>query len=143
MNNDDGSKLEGKVMLAHDYLIQMGGAERVVAAMATQFPAALIYTSVTRYSTLLPSIDPSRIRNTWMQRIPHIAENFKRWFPFYPLAFRSLRPSPAVVAWVSSSGFAKWMRWREGTVTICYVHTPPRFFWSQTSISSMRCREEC
>ena len=35
-----------KVALVHDYLNQMGGAERVVLALHEMFPEAPIYTSI-------------------------------------------------------------------------------------------------
>jgi len=46
-----------RLAIVHDYLIQMGGAERVVAAMAEAFPEAPIYTSATDRDRLLPELE--------------------------------------------------------------------------------------
>jgi len=117
------------MILVHDYLIQMGGAERVVATMAKAFPDAPIYTSATDFTGLFAEFDASRIHNSWMQRIPTIRKHFKKLFFLYPSAFASF-PLPAHTAiWISSSTFAKCIRPAKGSVTFCYCHNPTRFLW--------------
>lgn len=118
-----------RLAIVHDYLIQMGGAERVVAAMAEAFPNAPIITSVTDSNRLLPELADRYILNSWMNELPGIRQHFKKYFILFPLAFRSLGPVEADVTWISSSGFAKWIRLSRKTVSICYCYTPPRFFW--------------
>jgi hypothetical protein len=118
-----------RLAIVHDYLIQMGGAERVVAAMAEAFPSAPIITSVTDTNRLLPELRDRRIENTWMDALPGIRKHFKKYFMLYPAAFRSLRPVDADVTWISSSGFAKWVPLSRKTVSLCYCYTPPRFLW--------------
>ena len=118
-----------RLAIVHDYLIQMGGAERVVGVMAEAFPSATIFTSVTDTGRLLPEFSGRRITNTWLNAIPGVRKHFKKFFMLYPAAFRSLKPIDADVTWISSSGFAKWIRLDRRTTSICYCHTPPRFFW--------------
>jgi glycosyltransferase involved in cell wall biosynthesis len=118
-----------RLVIVHDYLIQMGGAERVVAAMAEAFPSAPIMTSVTDRNRLLPELSGCQIRNTWMDALPGIRKHFKKYFMLFPVAFRSFEPVDADVAWISSSGFAKWIRLNQKTTGICYCYTPPRFLW--------------
>jgi glycosyltransferase involved in cell wall biosynthesis len=120
---------EQRMVLGHDYLIQMGGAERVVAALHRIFPHAPIYTSAVAPGRLLPDFRDAKIHRTWMQHLPGIDTHFKKYFPLYPLAFRSFGRLDAEVAVVSSSGFAKWLRFTPRTKVFCYCHTPPRFFW--------------
>lgn len=126
----DASPLDDKrIILAHDYLIQMGGAERVMASLHQAFPQAPIYVSATDYARLLSEFHGAEILNTWMQHIPGINTHFKKFFPVYPFAFKSLGCIDADLAIVSSSGFAKWLQFTERTKVFCYCHTPPRFFW--------------
>jgi len=127
--SDKDAATRVSLAIVHDYLLQMGGAERVVAAMAQAFPDAPIYTSATDNCRLLPEFLGKNIRNTWMHSLPGIRKHFKKFFPIYPFAFRSLPPVKADVVWISSSGFAKWIRVADSSKTICYCHTPPRFFW--------------
>ena len=65
-----------------------------------------------------------------MDSVPGIHKHFKKLFPIYPFAFRSLPQVDADVVWVSSSGFAKWIRVADPAKTVCYCYTPPRFFWN-------------
>jgi glycosyltransferase involved in cell wall biosynthesis len=118
-----------RLAIVHDYLIQMGGAERVVAAMAEAFPSAPILTSVTDPNRLLPELCGDRILNSWMDALPGIRIHFKKYFMLFPMAFRSFRPVDADVTWISSSGFAKWIPLTQRTISICYCYTPPRFIW--------------
>jgi glycosyltransferase involved in cell wall biosynthesis len=121
-----------RLAIIHDYLIQMGGAERLIASFTKAFPDAPIYTSATDYEGLkrsFPELLDKEIHNSWMQHLPGIRRHFKALFPIYPFAFRSFSPVDADVVLVSSSGFSKWIRVAEAAKTVCYCYTPPRFFW--------------
>ena len=119
------------LVLAHDYLIQMGGAERVVAAMHRRFPAAPIYTSAVCRASGWDDFKDADIHATWLQHAPLICSHthFKKYLPLYPAAFRSFGQVKASHAWISSSTFAKYMRFAPETRTVCYVHNPTRFLW--------------
>ncbi|MCX2982102.1 glycosyltransferase family 4 protein [Halieaceae bacterium IMCC14734] len=117
------------LVLVHDYLIQMGGAERVVATMANAFPESPIYTSATERPALLPELIGREIHNTWVDSLPGVYRHFKKLFPIYPVAFKSLRIPSRKAAWISSSTFAKCIRAPEGMITFCYLHNPTRFLW--------------
>jgi glycosyltransferase involved in cell wall biosynthesis len=121
-----------RLTIIHDYLIQMGGAERLISSFSQAFPDAPIYTSATDYERLqrsFPDLLAKEIHNSWMQHLPGIRRHFTALFPLYPFAFRSFPPVDADIALVSSSGFSKWVRVTHSTKTICYCYTPPRFFW--------------
>lgn len=119
------------LVLAHDYLIQMGGAERVVAAMHGAFPDAPIYTSAVRRSGLWSEFQDASLKTSWMQHLPMIQHptHFKMYFALFPLAFRSFGEIDADAAWISSSTFAKFLRFSPRTRTVCYVHNTTRFLW--------------
>lgn len=118
------------LVLVHDFLIQMGGAEKVVEVVAEAYPEAPILTSATMGSGLFPVFRSPRVRNTWMQKLPGMLKHHKKLFFLYPFAFASLRVPEAKIAWISSSSFSKWIRKPRGTRFLCYCHTPPRFFWN-------------
>ena len=118
-----------KLALAHDYLIQMGGAERVVASMVRRHPASPLYTSAVRRDTLLPEFEKTDIRTSWMQRLPGIESQFKKYFALYPYAFRSFEPVSAPSLWVSASTFAKCLPFSTKTASVLYCHNPTRFLW--------------
>ena len=115
--------------MGHDYLIQMGGAERVVASMARKWAGSPIYTSAMKRDTLLPEFRGATIHTSWMQRFPGVITHFKKLFSLYPGAFHSFGVIDAPVAWVSASTFAKCLRFTPRTATVLYCHNPTRFLW--------------
>ena len=117
------------LVIGHDYLIQMGGAERVVASMARKWSGSPIYTSAAKWDSLLPEFRAANIRTSWMQRLPGIERHFKKFFALYPAAFRSFGVVDAPAAWVSASTFSKCMRFSPRTATVLYCHNPTRFLW--------------
>ena len=118
-----------QLAMAHDYLIQMGGAERVVASMVRRHPASPLYTSAIRRDTLLPEFERADIRTSWMQRLPGIKTHFKKYFALYPYAFRSFERVSASSLWVSASTFAKCLPFSSKTASVLYCHNPTRFLW--------------
>lgn len=118
------------LVIAHDFFIQMGGAENVVEVIAEAFPEAPIYTSASAGENLFPVFKSNRVHNSWMQHIPGLAKIHKALFFLYPFAFKSHRIPKESLAWISSSGFSKWLPKSEGSTFVCYCHTPPRYFWN-------------
>lgn len=117
-------------VIVHDFLIQMGGAERVVESVAKASPDAPIYTSATFGGGLFPVFRSNRVRNTWMQFLPGMTRHHKKLYFLYPIAFRSVRLPENAIAWISSSSFSKWIPKPDGACFVCYCHTPPRYFWN-------------
>jgi glycosyltransferase involved in cell wall biosynthesis len=125
----DSAAKNTRLAIVHDYLIQMGGAERVVGVMAAAYPGAPIFTSITDASGLLSEFSGRMITNSWLNAVPGARKHFKKLFMLYPAAFRLLKRVDADVTWISSSGYSKWIRLESRSTSICYCHTPPRFFW--------------
>lgn len=118
-----------RVALVHDFLAQMGGAERVLEVLHEMFPDAPVYTSV-----YVPKVMPSHfstwdIRTSFLQHLPAPKKTHRLVLPLYPLAFETfdLRDYDLVIS--SSSAFAKGVITQPHTVHICYIHTPMRYAW--------------
>lgn len=124
------------IVLVHDYLIQMGGAERVVATMAAAFPDAPILTSLVGGEGLFPEFQHRSIQTTWLSCLPGAACHFKKLFPLYPGAFAALRVPQAQAVWISASTFAKCLRVPPEVPTFCYCHAPTRFLWDPEYIAT-------
>ncbi|MFF2094273.1 glycosyltransferase [Paenibacillus sp. NPDC058174] len=118
-----------RVAIVHDYLNQMGGAERVVGVLHKMFPEAPIYTTIVDQDKLLPELRSASIITTWMQRIPRITSSFKLYFWLYPFAVRSINVKNYDIIVSSSSAYAKGVRKPRGSVHVCYCHAPMRFAW--------------
>ncbi|MUT68056.1 glycosyltransferase [Paenibacillus sp. NEAU-GSW1] len=120
---------QARVAIVHDYLNQMGGAERVVGVLHRMFPEAPIYTTIADRNKLLPELREAAIHTTWMQRIPRIKRFFKLFFWLYPFAVRSIDLREYDIVISSSSAYAKGVRISRDGVHICYCHAPMRFAW--------------
>jgi glycosyltransferase involved in cell wall biosynthesis len=119
-----------KVALVHDYLNQMGGAERVVIALHEIFPDAPIYTSIYDPARVDPVFQKMDIRTSFMQNLPMVTKHHQPYLPLYPFAMEKfdLRGYDLVLS--SSSAFGKGVITRPETMHICYCHTPMRWCWN-------------
>lgn len=115
--------------IVHDYLIQAGGAERVVATLHEIFPSAPIYTTIVDHASLWPSLRRADIRTSWMQSLPGLRGHFRVYFPLYARAVESFDLRGYDVVLSSSSAFAKGAIKAAGAVHVCYCHSPMRFGW--------------
>ena len=71
-----------KVAIVHDYLNQMGGAERVVAVLHKMFPEAAIFTTIVDREILPPELSYADIRPSWMQKLPGLKKTLRNTFHF-------------------------------------------------------------
>src|SRR5438128_2596764 len=115
-----------RVALAHDYLVEGGGAERVLAAFHNLYPSAPIYTSVFDRRTVLPELRDASVITSFLQRLPHRRAVYKWWLPLYPLAFESFDLVQYDVVLSSTSSFAKGVITGPDTVHFCFCHSPSR-----------------
>ncbi len=121
-----------KVVIVHDWLTNMGGAEPLVLEIHKLFPNAPIYTSVydAEKMSAFKDID---VRTTSLQTKLPAKLRYKHilWPTFRAKAFRELDLSEFDIIISSSSAEAKSVRkTRSGQVHIAYIHTPPRYYWS-------------
>ncbi len=119
-----------KVALVHDYLNQMGGAERVVMAFHEIFPDAPIYTSIYDPQRVDPAFQKMDIRTSFMQKLPLVTKHHQPYLPFYPFAMENLDLRGYDLVLSSSSAFGKGVITRPETLHICYCHTPMRWCWN-------------
>src|SRR5579859_8206868 len=119
-----------KVALVHDYLNQMGGAERVVLALHELFPDAPLYTSMYDPRRVDPAFRSIDIRTTFMQKLPLVKKHHQPFLPLYPFAMERLDLRGYDLVLSSSSAFGKGVITRPGTMHICYCHTPMRWCWN-------------
>jgi glycosyltransferase involved in cell wall biosynthesis len=119
-----------KVALVHDYLNQMGGAERVVMAFHEIFPDAPIYTSIYDPERVDPAFHTMDIHTTFMQKLPMVTKYHQPYLPFYPFAMESLDLRGYDLVLSSSSAFGKGVITKPETMHICYCHTPMRWCWN-------------
>lgn len=117
---------EPVVAIAHDYLTQRGGAERVVLAMYRAFPEATIYTTLYQPEDTYPEFADAKIVTSPLNRIPLFRRDHRWALPFLPQA-ASMLQIPADTVIVSSSGWAHGFN-MQGRVFV-YCHSPARWLY--------------
>jgi glycosyltransferase involved in cell wall biosynthesis len=118
-----------KVALAHDYLNQYGGAERVLEQLHSYYPDAPIYTSMYDPSVMPPDYRSWDIRTSFMQRLPLVKKQHQAYLMAYPIAFESFDLGPYDVVISNSSAFCKGVVTGPNTLHISYCLTPMRWVW--------------
>lgn len=116
------------VALAHDYLTQRGGAERVVLAMARAFPAAPLYTSLFQAETTFPEFTELDIRPSPLDRVGRLRRNHRIALPLLAPTFSRTQVDADVVL-CSSSGWAHGVRTEGRKIVYCY--TPARWLYQR------------
>ncbi len=118
-----------KIALVHDYLVQYGGAERVLESFCKVFPDAPIFTLLHNRETMKGSFEGKNIITSSLQH-KALASKYHRIFPpLMPSAIEEFDLSIYDVVLSDSSSFAKGIITRPETLHISYVHTPMRYAW--------------
>jgi glycosyltransferase involved in cell wall biosynthesis len=118
-----------RVALVHDFLIQDGGAERVLATIQELYPDAPTYTLFYDPERAHPAFRTKRIMTSHLQRWP-LLRGREHWaLPLMPAAMEQFDFSAYDLVISSSSSFAKGVIVPPHTRHVCYLHTPTRFLW--------------
>lgn len=121
------------VALIHDYLTRLGGAERVLAALAEMFPKAPIYTILYDEEKTGAVFTKEKITASELQKLPYLLrKNPKYLLPFLPRAVEEWDFSKFDLVVSSSSAFAHGIITGTKTRHVCYFHSPMRFAWDWT-----------
>lgn len=118
-----------RVALVHDWLVTMGGAERVLEEIAAMFPDAPIYTGVVDRARLSPFLQGRTIIPSLVQGLPFAQKWYNRYLPILAYAMEQFDLSAFDLVISSSAAVAKGVVTRAETRHVSYVHTPMRYAW--------------
>ena len=125
-----GDSLAGaRIAIVHDYLNQLGGAERVLEVLHEIFPAAPIYTSLYDPALVSLAFGHMEVHTSFMQRLPFATRHHQAFLPFYPAAFEQFDLSGYDVVLSMSSAWSKGVVTQPETCHVCYCLAPMRFAW--------------
>jgi glycosyltransferase involved in cell wall biosynthesis len=115
-----------KVALVCDWLVGIGGAERVLLALHQLFPQAPIYTS--QYDPkAIDWFHDADVRTSWLQHIP---KGLRKFLPLLrAMSFSHLDLSDYDLVISSSGAEAKAVKTDSTTIHICYCHSPTQYYW--------------
>lgn len=115
-----------RIAIAHDYLTQRGGAERVVLALARQYPQAPIYTTLYDPEGTFPEFRSLDVRTSVLNLVPSFRRNHRLAFPLLTWASsRTEIDADLVIA--SSSGWAHGFGGKHRKLVYC--HSPARWLY--------------
>jgi glycosyltransferase involved in cell wall biosynthesis len=118
-----------KIALVHDYLVQYGGAERVLEAFSEIWPQAPIYTLLYDQKVMHGRFSKKVIRTSFLQKIPFAKKHHRIFPPVMMLAIEQFNLDYYDVVLSDSSSFAKNIITTPNTLHISYCHTPMRYGW--------------
>ena len=118
-----------ELVLVHDYLLVLRGAERTFAAIADTWPGAPISTLLYDEAGTEGRFAGRRISTSPLQRLGIDQGNFRAALPLFPTAVRRLPVGEASCVVSSSSAFAHGVRKPPGARHVCYCHSPFRYAW--------------
>lgn len=116
-----------RVVIAHDYLTQRGGAEKVVLSMSRAFPDAPIYTLLYEPTGTYPEFADRDVRVSALNRIPAFRKHHRAALPILPAVASSMFVDADVVV-TSSSGWAH--GFRTNGVKLVHCHTPAHWLYT-------------
>lgn len=116
------------VAIAHDYLTQRGGAEKVVLALQRAFPSAPIYTTLYEPSTTYPEFAGSTIITSPLNKVGPLRRSHRLALPFLAWAADRMRVR-AKHTIVSSSGWAHGFPVSGSKIVYCY--SPARWLYQR------------
>lgn len=114
-----------EIILAHDYLVQVGGAERVVAEWAKALSAHTVVTLAYSPEDTFDDFRKMDVRSSIPRSLAHQVE---RMLPTLPSIAEHTVVSGGDVALVSSSGWAH--RFDFKIPHVVYVHSPARWLYA-------------
>jgi glycosyltransferase involved in cell wall biosynthesis len=124
----EGASIDARLVIVHDFLIQRGGAERVLDVLLRALPRAEIATCLMS-DAYAEKYRGRRITTSYLQHAPVSERSFRVLLPFYAHAFSTLPVPEADLALCSSSGWGHFIAGRARMPVVVYCHTPARWLW--------------
>ena len=119
-----------RVAVIQDWLLAIGGSERVLGTILEIMPGAAVYSLICDLSPRIRALVGDRpIQTSFLQHLPGSVRWHSIYLPLMPLAIEALELSEYDLVISSSHAVAKGVRVRSDQLHISYVHTPMRYAW--------------
>lgn len=118
-----------QIVVAHDYLTQRGGAERVTLEIVRALSPKYLVTAIFSADATFPAFKSMEVRSTVLSRSPRLRKDARLALPFLATAWSMLKPITADVVVCSSSGWAHGVPTGKTTRKIVYCHNPARWLY--------------
>ena len=119
-----------KVAIVQEWLVTVGGSDKVVKAIQDVFPDTDIYTLVAKKEVCDElGIPWEKVHTSFIQKMPLGTKKHRAYLPLFPFAIEQfdLRGYDVVIS--SSHCVAKGVLTKADQLHICYCHSPIRYCW--------------
>ena len=119
-----------RVAIIQEWLVTVGGSDKVVKAIADIFPNADIYTLVAKKEVCEElGINWDKVHTSFIQKMPFGIQKYRSYLPLFPFAVEQfdLRGYDVIIS--SSHCVAKGVLTKADQLHICYCHSPIRYVW--------------
>ena len=120
-----------RIALVHDWLSNLGGAERVLIELHKIFPEAPIYTIFANKKFVSEYLPNAKVITSPLNKIPFINKFYKYFLVLMPSTIESFDLSNFDIVVSSSVIFSKGLVLSLKTKHICYCYSPTRFLWDR------------
>jgi glycosyltransferase involved in cell wall biosynthesis len=120
-----------KTAIVCDWLVTVGGAERVLKHIIDCFPDADLFSVVDFFDEPARTqlLNGKKATTTYIQKFPFAKTRYRHYLPWMPLAIEQLDLSAYGLVISSSHAVAKGVLTGPDQLHISYVHSPMRYAW--------------
>lgn len=119
-----------KIAIVCDWLVAVGGAEKVLGHLLQCYPEAEVF-------AVVDFVDADKrdfllnkpVKTTFIQKLPFAKTRYRSYLPLMPLAIEQLDLSGYDLVISSSHAVAKGVMTGPDQIHISYVHSPMRYAW--------------
>jgi glycosyltransferase involved in cell wall biosynthesis len=124
------AQLPKRIAIVHDWLPEVGGAERVLGEMLRLLPQAHLYSLVDFLSDSERAfLRGKKVRTSFLQSLPGARRFYRSYLPLMPLAIEHFDLAGYDLVLSSSYAVAKGVITGPDQLHLCYCHSPPRYAW--------------
>lgn len=121
-----------KIALVHEFLNQLGGAERVLQNFLEIWPDATVHVLLYDKERTKGQFDNCKKEISILNTFPFAKTHPKVLLPWMPKTVESFKFDEYEVVLSDSSSFAHGANAKD-KLHICYCHTPARFLWTESN----------
>lgn len=119
-----------KVAIVHEWITVVAGSESCFKVFTEIYPNADIFVLVSDENSIKElGINPKRVRNSFIQKLPRAKKKWKTYLPFFPFAVEQFDLSDYDLIISSSHAVAKGVIVNANQTHICYIYSPIRYAW--------------
>ncbi len=126
-----------KLAIAHEWLLNQRGAERVLREFCVAFGPLDIYTLFLEIDRLSPEIRRQTIYRSPLGRLPGVARYYRLLMPCLPSAIGRMRVADCDLLISISHAVSKGIPRAGGIPHVCYCLTPMRYLWEPRLYESL------